>query len=115
LTAIVFFLQAFKVNEFEDIEPLNVLGSFAFINFIYKLYFISLSVSMISMLGYVIDFKNGNSMLVVGGCTLLILLVLIIFSKIEGKSKVYNQKFYLRLFACIAFLTYLAVNKGIIK
>jgi hypothetical protein len=115
LTAIVFFLQAFKIVEFENFESFNVLGSPVFTNFIFKLNFISLSVSMMAMLGFVIDFPKGNVMLTVGGFTLIVILILTLFANIQEKSKIYNQLFYLRILICLAFLVYLGVNKGFTK
>jgi len=59
LTAISLFLQAFKIVEFEDFEPYNLLGSLGFINFIYKLYFFSLSISSLSMIGFIYTLKSS--------------------------------------------------------
>jgi hypothetical protein len=56
LTAISLFLQAYKMVEFENLESLNILGSLGFINFTYKLYFFALSVSSLSMIGFVHTF-----------------------------------------------------------
>jgi hypothetical protein len=78
-TAISLFLQAFKMVEFEDLESFNLLGAISFINFIYKLYFLSLSVSFMSLLGFVIEFKKGNTMACIGGISLIIILVLTFF------------------------------------
>jgi hypothetical protein len=114
-TVIFLFLQAFKIIEFEDLESYNLLGAITFINFIYKLYFLSLSVSLMSLLGFVIEFKKGNTMAVVGGFTLIIILILTFFSKIQDKSKVYDLKFYLRILICLFFIGFLAAEKGIMK
>lgn len=114
-TAISLFLQAFKMIEFEDLESYNLLGTIPFINFLYKLYFISLSVSLMSFLGFVMEFKKSNTAALVGGGTLIIILILTFFSKIQDKSKVYDLKFYSRILICLLFLTILAIEKGIIK
>jgi hypothetical protein len=114
-TAISLFLQGFKMIEFEDLESFNLLGSISFINFFYKLYFFSLSVSLMSLLGFVKEFKKSNTAAIVGGSTLIIILILTFLSKIQDKSKVYDLKFYARIFICLLFLTILAIEKGIIK
>lgn len=114
-SAISLFLQAFKMIEFEDYESFNVLGSIPFVNFNYKLYYFGLSVSIMSLLGFVIEFQKGNVMLVAGGGTILAVLLFALFAKIQNKSRVYDLKFYLRIVICIAFLVYLALDKGIVK
>ena len=115
LTAITLFLQAFKTIVLEDFESYNILGASTFINFIFKLYFFGLSVSFISLIGFVLDFKNGNTFAVCGGSTLIIILILTFFSKIQDKSNIYDLKFYLRIIVCLLFLGYLIYNKGIMK
>lgn len=117
LSAIVYFLHAFIPLEFDQIEEgetSNALGTLGFTNFLYKLYFIGLSMSMISLMGFVIDFPKGNPMLVCGGGTLIIVLILVSFSKIKWKIKVYDMKFYMRLFVCLIVLALYAFEKGII-
>jgi len=113
-TAIVFFLQAFRVIEFENYESYNSLGSIGFMNFIVKLYFFSLSVSMMSMLGFVIKIHNF-SLYVCGGGTLIVVLILSLFSQMADKSKVYDLKFYLRLLVCLGLLAYLVMDQGVMK
>jgi hypothetical protein len=114
-TAISLFLQGFKMIEFEDLKSYNLLGGISFINFLYKLYFFSLSVSLMSLLGFVKEFKKGNTAAIVGGSTLIIILILTFLSKIQDKSKVYDLKFYTRIFICLLFLTILTIEKGVIK
>jgi hypothetical protein len=115
LTAFTFFLQVFKIVEFEDFESFNILGSIAITNFIFRLNFMSLSVSMMAMLGFVVDSEKAIILLTVGSSTLIIILIVSLFAKIQEKSKVYDLKFYLRILTCLFFLAYLAVDKGIIK
>ena len=69
---------------------------------------------MISMLGFVIKFHN-ISMLACGGFTLIIVLLLSLFAQMNDKTKVYDLKFYLRLLICLGLLTYLIIDKGIMK
>ena len=114
-TAISLFLQSFKMIDYEDLESYNLLGSIPFINFLYKLYFYSLSVSMLSFIEFVYTFKKGNTFAFIGGTTLITVLILTFFSKIQNKSKVYDLKFYFRILICFLFLGILAVEKGIIK
>lgn len=117
-TAVFIFLQAFKIIEFENLDSYNsynILGDISFVNFIYKLYYISLSVSVVSLLGFVFDFRKGNTMAAVGGCSLIVILILTFLSKIQDKSKVYDLKFYLRILICFIFLGILVIEIGIIK
>jgi len=115
LTATTFYLQGYKVYEYEDLESFNGLGSVIFINFFYKLYFFSLSVCAIAMLGFVIKFPFWKMMSFWGGITLIAVFILTFFSKIKDKSRVYDLKFYVRLLVCVGLLIYLAYVKGIVK
>jgi len=112
-TGIFLYLQAFKMIKFDDSESSNVLGKTGFINFIYRIYYFSLTASVFSLLGLIIEFRNGNPFVKVGGSTLIIILILVFFSKIQEKSKVYDFKFYLRIIICFFFLWILLAEKGL--
>lgn len=106
LTGIIYFLLAFKTIEIENIEITGILNSAGFINFMYKLNYISLSVSYIAMLGFIIEFKNNNPMLDIGGLTLIIVLILSLITKINDRRKIYNFSFYSRIIVCVLLLSY---------
>lgn len=115
LTAISLMLQSFKLVEFQDMEAFNILGSIGFVNFLYKLYFLSASISIISLLGFILNFQQGNIFAILGGSTLTIVLILTLFSRIKNKSVVYGFKFYLRILICLFFIGILAFEKGLLK
>lgn len=115
LTAFFLFIQSYKIVEFENYEAYNVLGSIIFVNFINKLYFFSLTVSTTSLLGFVIDFKKGNTLAIIGGTSLIVILILTFFSKMIDKSRIYNVRFYLRILISLLSICILAIERGIIK
>jgi hypothetical protein len=108
-TGITYFLSAFLVIKTESLETTGILNTISFINFIYKLTFLSLAVSFVSMIGFVINFDNP--MHIIGGGTLLVTLVLSLMTKLNDRSILYNSAFYLRIVITLGFLVYLAMTK----
>jgi hypothetical protein len=109
LTAITYFLCAFKVVETENLETTGILNTISFINFIYKITFISLAVSFVSMIGFVIHFDNP--MHFIGGVTLLVTLILSLMTTLNDRSILYNSAFYLRIVFTLLLLGYLVMTK----
>jgi len=109
LATITFLMQTKKVFIFEDIESLNILGSRRFINFIYKIYYFAIAISVFAMLGFVFELKNKFMFLMNGALFLLIILILVFFSKIKNKNLVYDFDFYIKLLVCLGILMYLAI------
>jgi hypothetical protein len=109
LTAITYFLFAFKVIETENVETNGILNSTGFISFIYKLTYLSLSVSFVSMIGFVVEFNN--QMRFIGGVTLIITLILSLLTKLNDRTLLYNSTFYLRIVMCLLLLGYLTMTK----
>lgn len=109
LTAITYFLFAFKIVEIENLETTGILNSIGFINFIYKLTFLSLSISFISMIRFVINFENPVHF--IGGVTLIIILFLSLITTLNDRSVLYNSTFYLRIGICLSLLGYLTMIK----
>jgi hypothetical protein len=107
MTALTYFLYAYVVVETEDLETTGILNSLGMINFLYKLMYFSLSISALAMLGLVVHFKKTNSLMVLGGSTLLVILILSLITKIKDRSVIYNKLFYIRIVTCLLLLAYL--------
>jgi len=114
-TVIFLYLQSFKMIEFEGSEAYNTLGSFPVVNFIFRLYYYSLCVLLISMLGLAFDINKGIAFSIVGGISLAAVFILSLFSRMKDKSKVYDLKFYFRMIVCFIFLGILLAEKGVIN
>lgn len=114
-TSLILFLQAFKTIGFDNSSSGNLLGSFAFISFMFRLYYYGLSVAVISLLAFYLQFKNGNSLASIGGISLLLVLFLSFFIRIQDKSKIFDLRFYLRIVICFIFMGFFMAEKGIIK
>jgi len=110
LTAISYFLFAFKIVETQNIETTGLLNSKGMINFLYKLMYFSISISAIAILGLVISFNNTNSLIITGGLTLFIVLFLSLITKLNDRTRIYNSIFYIRIVTCLLLLTYLAIT-----
>jgi hypothetical protein len=111
LTSLIYFLNAFKIPEIESLETTGILNSPAFINFIYKLTYLS---SFTLFLGVaLLLFKNSRSltMLTVSGITLIFILIVSLITKINNRSKIYNLTFYLRIVPFILLLIYLGIHQ----
>ena len=109
LTALTYFLCAFKIVETENLETTGILNTISFINFVYKMTFISLAISFVSMIGFVINFDNP--MHFIGGVTLLVTLILSLVTRLNDRSILYNSAFYVRIFICLLLLVYLTMTK----
>ena len=83
LTAITYFLSAFQVVEIENLETTNILNSIGFINFVYKLTWLGLSIAILASAGLVIKIAPISTMITVSGLTLVIALTLSILTKIN--------------------------------
>jgi len=114
VTAIAFFAQAFRSIQIDSSESDNILGSRGLFLFLNKIYFYSLSISTLSLLGFVVDFQNSNMLLVIGGSTLLFALILSLFSKFKDKAEIFNLVYYLRILVCFALMGYLTYVKGFV-
>ncbi len=113
-TSLILFFQAFKTIGFENPGSGNILGSLAFIRFMFRLYYYGLSVAVISLLAFLLQFKNGNSLALIGGITSLLVLILSFFVRIQDKSKIFDLRFYLRIVICFIFMGIFMAEKGII-
>jgi hypothetical protein len=110
-TAIIYFLFAFLVIEIENLETTGILNSPAFINFVYKLTFVGLSIAAIAIQGLVLKNSDFSTIITVGGFTLTMALILSAITKLNDRSKIYNMIYYLRIISTILILFYLANNK----
>jgi hypothetical protein len=105
--AITYLLYAFSVLEIENIETTGVLNAPEFINFIYKLTYLSLSIAGLSILQLTLKNIDFKTVITVSGLTLVIVLILSSLTKLNDRSKIYNTLYYLRIIAAIMILMYL--------
>jgi hypothetical protein len=108
LTAITYFLSAFQVVEIEDLETTGILNSIGFINFVYKLTYLGLSIGIFASAGLIIKTASISTMIIVSGLTLVIVLILSILTKINDRTKIYGIAYYLRLIPVLLLLFYMA-------
>ena len=108
LTAITYFLSAFQIVDIENLETTGILNSTVFINFVYKLTFLGLSVATFASAGLIIKTAPISTMINVSGLTLVFVLIISILTKINDRSKIYGISYYSRLIPCLLLLIYLA-------
>ncbi|MBN1185995.1 MAG: hypothetical protein JXB49_27185 [Bacteroidales bacterium] len=108
-TAIIYYLLVYKKHEKHVIESTNILNSEGFIDFIRRLQKLSISASAAAMLGLVINFKNHNPMLICGGITLIIVLILSLIIPLKERYSIYNSTFYIEIIVSLIFLIYLGM------
>jgi hypothetical protein len=108
LTAITYFLFGFKKVEVENLEPVGILNSPGFINFIYKLTNFSLSIVAITTLGLVLKVFPNGTLIITGGITLFLVLVVSFLTKVNDRIMIYNSTYYIRIVLAILLLIYLA-------
>ena len=108
LTAITYFLSAFQIVEIETLETTGILNTIGFINFVYKLTYLGLSIAILASVGLVIKTAPTSTLVNVSGLTLVIVLILSILTKINDRSKIYGISYYSRLIPCLLLLFYLA-------
>ncbi len=108
LTAITYFLSAFQVAEIENLETTGILNSTAFINFVYKLTYLGLSIGTFASAGLIIKSAQVSTMIIISGLTLVFVLIISILTKINDRSKIYGISYYSRLLPCLLLLFYLA-------
>jgi hypothetical protein len=106
-TAITYFLFAFFVVEIENLETTGILNSIGFINFIYKLTFFGLCFAAFSILSLTVTTFKFTELITVSGLTLIIVLILSAFTKVNDRSVIYNTVYYLRIIPALLILFYL--------
>jgi len=106
LTSICYFLFAFNIVEFENYETTGILNSFAFINFIYKLTYLSLSITAITMIRLVVEFKS-LPLIFISGLNLIIILFISSVSISRDKTNLYSLNFFLKIIVALLLLLYL--------
>ena len=107
-TAIVYFLNAYSIEDASNVETTGILNSFGFILFIYKLTFFSLAIAAVTLLMFVTDFPFVGTLINISGMTLIITFTISLITKINDRSKIYNTTFYLRVVPTLIMLFYLA-------
>jgi hypothetical protein len=107
-TALIYFFSAFSVIDFENLETIGILNSFAFINFIYKLTFLGLSIASLSVLSLTITSFKFTELITVSGLTLAIVLIFSSITRVNDRTNIYNTIYYLRVILALLILIYLA-------
>jgi len=104
LTAITYWLLAFKIVEVEDIEVSGNLNSSGSIRFIYKLTFIAYFLLYIAFATQILNSHLSEILLFVTGATLIFMLIISLLTKGIDRSKIYNFSYYLRLISALILL-----------
>jgi len=108
LTAITYFLSTLQRMEPGDIESAGTASPVGFINFSYKLYYFALSVTALTILGFVIDLRSLLKVMTISSLiTLAMALIISIIIKIEDRSGIWNSVFYIRMVPAILLLIYI--------
>jgi hypothetical protein len=107
LTSLIYFLNAFKIPEIENLETTGILNSATFITFIYKLTYLSYFTLFIGTAALILKKSESLSMLAVSGILLIFILIISLITKISDRSKIYNVPYYLRLIPALILLTFL--------
>ena len=113
ITALTYFLYAFKIIDSENLETTGILNSTGFINFIYKLTYLSFFTLFIAAAAVIVKNNSDSTMLIVGGTSLLFVFIVSLLTKINDRSKIYNYFFYLRIVPAIILSIYLVINYSV--
>ncbi len=113
-SGILFFLRSYEVFEIENADSWS-FGGIVRMNFASKLGYISMSVGMVAMLGFVFDSFKVNSVLIASGGSLIIVLGIILFTKIKEKQKGFANTLIGKIAVCIALLIFLGIKRGLIS
>jgi len=107
LTALTYFLFAFQIHESENLETTGVLNSHAFINFIYKITYLSYFTLFIGAAALILQKGSSWAVIAASGILLFSILIISLISKINDRSKIYNFAFYVRIVPFITLMIYL--------
>lgn len=107
MMALVYFLFAYDLILPNNLKTNSVFSSLGFINFIYKLTYLTFCASLIALLGLVIEIRN-NPLILITSATLIIILILSFITKFMNKSNIYDLIFHLRVVIFLMLLGYLA-------
>jgi len=110
LLAISFFLQSFKISEYNEIEKEEKSNTKGIVQFVNKLIYMSLAIASVAIIGLVSNFRSLQLVIIAGG-TLIICLILIIFNKIENKFKIFPISLMLKIVIAILILSYIYLLK----
>jgi len=105
-TAFMLFLQAFTSFANNHMDPSDDFSSLACVNFVYKVYFISIGISTLSIYGMLLEKPFADTALFFIGIVLFLITGFTIKESFPEKSKVYHFKFYIRIFIGLAFWFY---------
>jgi hypothetical protein len=108
LTAITYFLFAFKTVEVENLEPKRILNSSGFINFIYKPTNLALSMTAIASLGLVVKPLQNRPIIFASGITLIFSLTISLLTKVNDRLLIYNSTYYIKIVLALLLIIYLA-------
>ena len=108
LTAITYFLFAFKPVDVDNEGATGIISSLGFINFTYKLTHLAMSIAAAGFSGLVIKSFPLDTIISVSGITLILVLALSLAAKFNDRNKVYNSVYYLRVVISILAVAWLA-------
>ncbi|MCB8994704.1 MAG: hypothetical protein H6538_03750 [Bacteroidales bacterium] len=109
LTALCYFLLAYRDIEIDGSEYNTIFKSKDYIIFTYKLIFISLAATYISLIWIVYELNHTANF--IAGIFLVVSVILSFFSCHKEHKKVFNIYLYLRVVFCLAiFISLLVYN-----
>ena len=108
-SALTYFLFAYKIIDSENLDTTGILNSPGFINFIYKLTYLSIFTLFIASVAVILRNNSDLTMFLVSGTSLLFIFIVSLLTKINYRFKIYNFFFYLRIVPAIILLIYLAI------
>jgi len=107
------YYQSFKKVIINKSELSNKLGKEGFIQFIYKLYFITLSFTPIIFFNLFSNLFPIEKFIKFISILLIIITIISKFSKFEEKQNLFNFKYYFRIVICFVLMFFLAKEKGL--
>lgn len=106
LLAVTYFLMAFKRIDIRNVDELDSMKSLGILFFVYKLAFISLSISIIGILFAILG-KDGFMMqCLVGGSSLVLILIYQLINRYKLLDKIFVLRILLVLMVMIIVLVY---------
>ena len=113
LLALIYYILSFTIDKFEKRESPGMFSSLQFRLFLNKIYYYGLAASNFALI-----IRHGREpLIIIGGTSLLIVLILVLVSKIKDKSNIYDFTFLIRLVIYLLILVYffIAGHPGLIN
>lgn len=106
LLAVIYFLMAFKSIDMRNMDEIDSMKSLGILFFVYKLAFISLSISMIGILFATLGVNGFMMQCMVGGSSLVLILVYQLINRSKLLDKIFVLRILIVLIVMLIVLTY---------